>query len=89
MISELDPLDRAFFLGEPLVIFEHVIPSDIDGIVITDWCCDLSFWIGGPRIRRIVVETPALAERICRRLLEEGCDPVPAIRIMEAHNVAA
>ena len=86
MISDLDPVEYAYICDKPLLVFENDVPPGEFGIVIQDWCCDLSFWIG--QCRRIVAETPELAERILKRLEAEETFPLPELRIMEARCAA-
>lgn len=86
MISDLDPVDYAWLCDKPLLVFEDRVPPGEFGIVIEDWCCHLSFWIGD--CRRIVAETLPLANRIFQRLDAEGLRPMPEIRAMEVRHAA-
>jgi hypothetical protein len=86
MISDLGPVEYAWICDKPLVIFESDTLPGKFGIVIVDWCCHLSFWIG--QCRRIIAETPGLASRIRQRLEVERHEPMPLIAVMEVHHAA-
>lgn len=86
MIS--DPVAPAFarHFDVPLCIYEHAVPPNDAAIIILDWTCWLSFWIGD--CRRVLCETPELADKVRRKLESEDCEPMPLIRFREVCRAA-
>lgn len=90
-VLNLEAIQRAvpcMGIDEVLAVYETPVSwlqGSRDGIVILDWSCHLSFWLGG--VARILCDT----ERLARRLADALWDPartLPEIRFSEARHAA-
>lgn len=83
-------VERARIMGSPLHL--HATPlrwlqADATGAVVLDWTASLLFRLQGAR--RVLADSPALADRLTRRLQAEHDAELPEIRFAEDSQNAA